>query len=77
MLSHPGPDKSRVFNALVVYEVTYLRCQVTLVFTAITSKNDITLCKLDVYVKNQTAVAGSVDFFKLELKLFKGKSVTL
>ena len=29
-------------------------------------KNDVTLCKLDVYVKNRTAVAGSVDFFKLE-----------
>ena len=44
----------------------YLRCQVTLVFTAVTSKNDVTLCKLDIYVKNRTAVAGSVDFFKLE-----------
>ena len=36
-------------------------------------KNDVTLCKLDV---NVTAVAGSVDFFKLQWKLFKGKSVT-
>ena len=44
----------------------YLRCQVTLVFTAITSKNDVTLCKLDVKVKNRMAVAGSVNFFKLE-----------
>ena len=48
-----------------------------LVFTAVTSKNDITLCKLDVNVKNRTAVAGSVDFFKLEQKLSKVKSVTL
>ena len=65
MLSHPGPDKkSRVFNALVVLEVTYLRRQVTLVFTAVTSKNDVTLCKLDVNVKNRTAVAGSVDIIK-------------
>ena len=32
----------------------------TLVFTAVTSKNDVTLCKLDVNVKNRTAVAGSV-----------------
>ena len=30
----------------------------TLVFTAVTSKNDVTLCKLDVNVKNRTAVAG-------------------
>ena len=29
-------------------------------------KNDVTLCKLDVNVKNRTAVAGSVDFFKLQ-----------
>ena len=55
----------------------YLRCQVTLVFTAVTSKNDITLCKLDVNVKNRMAVGGSVDLFKLELKLFNDKSVPL
>ena len=66
MLSHPGPDKNRVFNALVVKEVTYLRRQVTLVFTAVTSKNDVTLCKLDVNVKNRTVVPGSGDFFKLK-----------
>ena len=67
MLSHPGPDKkSRVFNALVVLEVTYLRRQVSLDFTAVTSKNDVTLCKLDVNVKNRTAVAGSVDSFKIK-----------
>ena len=34
----------------------------TLVCTAVTSKNDITLCKLDVNIKNQTAVVGSVNF---------------
>ena len=44
----------------------YLRRQVTLVFTAVTSKNDVSLCKLDVNVKNRTAVACSVDFVKLE-----------
>ena len=44
----------------------YLCRQVTLVFTAVTSQNDVTLCKLDVNVKNGTAVAGRVDFFKLE-----------
>ena len=55
-----------VFNALVVKEVTYLRRQVTLVLTAVTSENDVTLCKLDVNVMNRTAVAGSVDFFQLQ-----------
>ena len=30
----------------------------------VTSENDVTLCKLDVNVKNRTAVAGSVDFFE-------------
>ena len=65
MLSHPGPDKNE-YNALVVLEVTYLRRQVTLVFTAVTSKIDVTLCKSDVNVKNRKAVAGSVDFFKLK-----------
>ena len=78
MLSHPGPDKkSCVFNALVVLEVTYLRRQVTLVFTAVTSKTDVTLCKLDINIKNRMEVAGSVDLFNLEWKLFNGKSVIL
>ena len=44
----------------------YLRHQVTLVFTAITSKNDVTLCKLEVNVNNRTAVGGIVDFFKVK-----------
>ena len=35
-------------------------------FKAVTSENDVTLCKLDVNVKNRTAVAGSVDFLKLK-----------
>ena len=46
----------------------YLRRQVTLVFRAVTSKNDVTLCKLDVNIKNRTVVAGSVDFFQLQYK---------
>ena len=33
---------------------------------AVTSKNDVSLCKLDVNVMNQTATAGSVDFFKFQ-----------
>ena len=37
------------------------------------SKNDVTLCKLDVNIKNRTAIAGSVDLFKFEKKLFNGK----
>ena len=41
-------------------------------FTAVTSENDVTLCKLDVNVKNRTAVGGSVDFFK-EKVLFHSK----
>ena len=44
----------------------YLRRQLTLVFTAVTSKNDVTLCKLDVNMKKRMAVAGSIDFFKLK-----------
>ena len=67
-VSHRGPDKkSREFNAWVVQEVTYLRRQVTLVLQPITSNNDrrVTLCKLDINVKNRMAVAGSVGFFKL------------
>ena len=40
-------------------------------------KNDVTLCKFDVNVKNQMAVAGSIGFFILEYKLFKEKGVTL
>ena len=44
----------------------YLRRQVTLVFTAVMSKNDVTLCKLDVNVEKPTAVAGSVYLVKLE-----------
>ena len=45
----------------------YLRRQVTLVLQPITSNNDrrVTLCKLDINVKNRMAVAGSVGFFKL------------
>ena len=45
----------------------------TLFFAAVTSKNDVTLFKLDVNVKNRTMVAGSVYFFKLDYKFFKGK----
>ena len=62
-LSHPGPDKNHVYLMHWLYR-KYLCRQVTLVFTAVTSKNDVTLCKLDVKVKNQMAVAGSVDFIK-------------
>ena len=43
----------------------YLRRQVTLVFKAVTSENDVTLYKLNVDVKNRTAVACSVDFVNL------------
>ena len=45
----------------------------TLVFTAVTSKNDVTLCKLDVNVKYPMAVAGSVHFFQLKQNPLKEK----
>ena len=46
----------------------------TLVFTADDVifddvKNDVSLCKLDIKAKNQTAVAGDIGFFKLELTI--------
>ena len=41
-----------------------------------TEKNDVSLCKLDVDVKNRTVVAGSIGFFKTELKTFRGKYYT-
>ena len=62
---------------MVVLEVTYIRRQVTLVFTGDDVKNDVSVCKLDVNVKNRTAVAASVGFFKLKKKLFKGQCVIL
>ena len=53
-----------------------MRCQVKLVFTAVTSKNDVTLCKLNVNVKNRTAVASGVDFFELSRNLLKKKVIS-
>ena len=47
----------------------YLRRQVTLVFSAVTSENDVTLCKLDVNVKNRMAIAGSVNFLSTSVKI--------
>ena len=73
ILSHPcnltqDRIKSCEFNALVVLEVTYLRRQKTLVFIADDVKNGVSLGKLDVNVKNRTAVAGSVGFSKLKVR---------
>ena len=42
-------------------------------FTAVTSENDVTLCKIDVNVKNRTAVAGSVDSLNLSKNPLKEK----
>ena len=39
----------------------------TLVFTAVTSKNDVTLCKLDVIVKNGTAASISLNLSRNSL----------
>ena len=47
----------------------------TLVFTADYVKNGVSICKLDVDVKNRPAVAGSVGFFKLEQERFNEKKV--
>ena len=51
----------------------YLCGHVTMGFTAVTSKNDVTLFKLDVKVKNRTAVAGSVGFFNFSRNSLKEK----
>ena len=45
----------------------------TLVFTSVTSENDVTLCKLDVNVKNRTAVGGSVASLNLSRNPLKEK----
>ena len=45
-------------------------------YSWMTSKNDVSLCKLDVNVKNRITVSGSIGFFKLEYKLFEGKKIT-
>ena len=67
MLSHPGPEKITCILCIgcIGSHVSTMSSDVGF-FTAVTSKNDVTLCKLDVNVKNRTADAGSVDFFKLE-----------
>ena len=56
MLSHPGLDKNHVFLMHRLYRKSRIY--------VVKSENDVTLCKLDVNVKNWTAVAGSVDFFE-------------
>ena len=60
-LSHTGPNKNHVCLMYRLYrkssDVGLYSCYV---------KNDVTLCKLVVNVNIRTAVAGSVDFFKLE-----------
>ena len=67
MLSHPEPDKNHVYLMHWLYKKSRIYVvKLRWFFTAVTSKKDVTLCKLDVNVKNQMAVAGSVDFFDLE-----------
>ena len=61
-LSHPGPDQ----NHMCLMHRLYLRHQVMLAFTVVTSKYDATLCKSDVNVKNRTAAAGIEDLFEIE-----------
>ena len=65
MLSHPGQDKNHVYLMHRLYRKSRIYVvKWRWIFTAVTSENDVTLCKLDVNVKNRTAVAGSVDFFE-------------
>ena len=45
----------------------------TLIFKAEIVKNGVSLCKLDVNIKNRTAVAGSVGFFNLNRNSLKEK----
>ena len=66
MLSHPGPDKIHVYLMQWLYwksriYVVKWRCLLQPL-----RQKMITLCKLDVNVKDRTAVAGSVDLFKRE-----------
>ena len=67
MLSHPGPDK----NHVNVMHWLYWKSRINVVkwrwfLQPMTSKNDVTLCKLDVNEKSRMAVASSVDFFQLQ-----------
>ena len=74
MLSHPGLDKNHVYLIHRLYRKSRIYVvKWRWVFTAVTSKNDVTLCKLDVNVKNRTAVAGSVDFFETEVETLQRK----
>ena len=78
MLPHPGPDKNHV-NLICTGFIGSQVCTSSsdIIFTADNVKNDVIVCKFDVKVKNGTTVYSSVGFFKLELKLFKGKNVIL
>ena len=74
MLSHPGLDKNHVY----LMHRLYRKSRIYVVkwrwaFTAITSENDVTLCKLDVNVKNRTAVAGSGLLWNLSRNPLKEK----
>ena len=77
MLSHPGPDKNHVYLMHRLYRKSRIYASSDVGFYSRYVKNDVILRKLDVNVKNRTAVAGIVDFFKLESKLFNEKSVNL
>ena len=74
MLSHPRPDENHVNLMHWLYRMSCIFVvKLRWFLHRMTSKNDVSLCKLDVNVKDRTAVAGSVGCFKLELKLFKEK----
>ena len=66
MLSYPGPDKNHLNLMHWLYRKSHIYVfRWRLFLQPMTSKNDVSLCKLAVNVKNRTAVAGSVSFFKL------------
>ena len=64
MLSHPGTNENHVNSMHWLYRKSCIYVVKWCCFLQpITLKNDVSLCKLHVNIKNQTAVAGSVGFF--------------
>ena len=68
-LSHPGPDKNHVYLMHWLYRKSHIYVVkwrwFLQVMTSWKLKNDVSLCKLHVNVKNRRLIAGSVGFFQL------------
>ena len=76
MLSHPGLDKNHVNLMHRLYRKTRIyaiKCRCFL--QPITSKNDVSLCKLDVNAKNRTAIAGTSASLILSRNSLKEKTL--